>query len=73
LFVSVGKKDGFDIRNFKDYVAEKAGISWKKIRVDVSGVYSFIDAQQEDVESIMSGLNGQMHNGRSSKSRSKWR
>jgi ATP-dependent RNA helicase DeaD len=64
LFVSVGKKDGFDIRNFKDYVAEKAAISWKKIRVDVSGVYSFIDAQQEDVEAIMSGLNGQMHNGR---------
>ena len=64
LFVSVGKKDGFDIRSFKDWVAQVANISWQKIRVDVSGVYSFVDAQPEDVDAILKALNEQTYNGR---------
>ena len=64
LFVSVGKKDGFDIRSFKDWVAQVSNISWQKIRVDVSGVYSFIDAQPEDVDAILKALNEQTYNGR---------
>lgn len=58
IFVSLGKKDGFDIRSFKDWVADSANISWKDLHVDVSGVYSFVDAKDEHVPSILKALNG---------------
>jgi ATP-dependent RNA helicase DeaD len=64
MFVSVGKKDGFDIRSFKDWVADKAGVSWKKLRVDVSGVYSFVEADERDVPAILEALNGASYKGR---------
>jgi ATP-dependent RNA helicase DeaD len=62
--VSLGKKDGFDIRSFKDWVASSAGISWKDLHVDVSGVYSFVDAKAEHVDSIIKSLNGGTYNDR---------
>ena len=58
IFVSLGKKDGFDIRSFKDWVADTAGVSWKDLHVDVSGVYSFVDAKPEHAEKIITALNG---------------
>jgi ATP-dependent RNA helicase DeaD len=58
IFVSLGKKDGFDIRSFKDWVAETAGVSWKDLHVDVSGVYSFVDAKPDQAERIITALNG---------------
>ncbi|MCF8253680.1 MAG: DEAD/DEAH box helicase [Bacteroidia bacterium] len=58
IFVSLGKKDGFDIRSFKDWVAEASNVSWKDLHVDVSGVYSFVDAKDENVASIVASLNG---------------
>ena len=64
IFVSLGKKDGFDIRSFKDWVASSAGISWKDLHVDVSGVYSFVDAKAEHVDSIIKSLNGGTYNDR---------
>ncbi len=64
IFVSLGKKDGFDIRSFKDYVAASAGISWQELHVDVSGVYSFVDAQETHVPAILNALNGTTYNDR---------
>lgn len=64
LFVSLGKKDGFDIRSFKDWVAEQAGLSWKNLHVDVSGVYSFVEAKEEYVPQILDALNGTTFKGR---------
>jgi len=64
VFVSLGKKDGFDIRSFKDWVAELSGISWKNLHVDVSGVYSFVDAAPEHADKIITSLNGGEFNGR---------
>lgn len=64
IFVSLGKKDGFDIRSFKDWVADNAGISWKDLHVDVSGVYSFVDAKKEHVDAIIRSLNGGYYNDR---------
>ncbi len=58
IFVSLGKKDGFDIRSFKDWVADSSNVSWKDLHVDVSGVYSFVDAKTEHVDSILKALNG---------------
>jgi ATP-dependent RNA helicase DeaD len=65
IFVSLGKKDGFDIRSFKDWVADASNISWKDLRVDVSGVYSFVDALPEHAQQIIASLNGQQYAGRS--------
>ena len=65
IFVSLGKKDGFDIRSFKDWVAESSNVSWKDLRVDVSGVYSFVDALPEHSQQIIAALNGQQYAGRS--------
>ena len=65
IFVSLGKKDGFDIRSFKDWVADASNISWKDLRVDVSGVYSFVDALPEHAQQIIAALNGQQYAGRS--------
>ena len=64
IFVSLGKKDGFDIRSFKDWVADSANLSWKDLHVDVSGVYSFVDAQNEHVPAILKALNGSTYNDR---------
>lgn len=64
IFVSLGKKDGFDIRSFKDWVADSAGVSWKDLHVDVSGVYSFVDAGSEHSDAIIKSLNGKEFNGR---------
>ncbi len=65
IFVSLGKKDGFDIRSFKDWVADASNVSWKDLRVDVSGVYSFVDALPEHSQQIIAALNGQQYAGRS--------
>jgi len=65
IFVSLGKKDGFDIRSFKDWVAAAANISWQDLHVDVSGVYSFVDAKDEHVAPILKALNGTNYNDRS--------
>lgn len=64
LFISLGKKDGFNIRTFKDWVAETANISWKHLHVDVSGVYSFVETKEEYVPMILNSLNGTTYNGR---------
>lgn len=64
IFVSVGKKDGFDIRSFKDWVADLSNLSYKNLHVDVSGVYSFVEAKDEHAAQIIEALNGQSFKGR---------
>jgi ATP-dependent RNA helicase DeaD len=64
IFVSLGKKDGFDIRSFKDWVAASANLSWQDLHVDVSGVYSFVDAKENHVDAIIKSLNGITYNDR---------
>jgi ATP-dependent RNA helicase DeaD len=64
IFVSLGKKDGFDIRSFKDWVADSANLSWQDLHVDVSGVYSFVDAKENHVDAIIKSLNGITYNDR---------
>jgi ATP-dependent RNA helicase DeaD len=62
--VSLGKKDGFDIRSFKDWVAASSNLSWQDLHVDVSGVYSFVDAKENHVDAIIKSLNGITYNDR---------
>jgi ATP-dependent RNA helicase DeaD len=64
IFVSVGKKDGFETMNFKDWVAEVSGVKKKNLHVYVKGVYSFVDAEAEDVAALLETLNKQEIEGR---------
>jgi ATP-dependent RNA helicase DeaD len=65
LFVSIGQKDGLNVGSLKDFVSEVTQIPHKNIyRVDVKGVYSFINVDAEEVEKIMSTLHGSEYKGR---------
>jgi len=64
IFISLGKKDGFDIRSFKDWVAEMSNLSYKNLHVDVSGVYSFVEANDEHAEKVIAAINGSTFKGR---------
>ena len=65
LFVNLGKKDGFDTRSFKDWVAEVTKIKLKDLHVDVKGVYSFVEVADDVVETTIIALNESRYNGRS--------
>lgn len=65
LFLSIGQKDGLNAGSLKDFVSNITEIPFKKIyRVDVKGVYSFINVDNEDVEKIMTYLHGSEYRGR---------
>lgn len=65
LFVSIGQKDGLNVGSLKDFVSEVSGIPAKNIyRVDVKGVYSFINIDSHQVGTIMQTLHGSEFKGR---------
>jgi ATP-dependent RNA helicase DeaD len=65
LFVSIGQKDGLNVGSLKDFVSQTTQIPNKNIyRVDVKGVYSFINVDSEEVEKVMSTLHGSEYKGR---------
>ncbi len=65
LFVSIGQKDGLNVGSLKDFVSNVTEIPNANIyRVDVKGVYSFINVDAEQVEKVMSTLHGSEYKGR---------
>ncbi|MBP9688092.1 MAG: DEAD/DEAH box helicase [Bacteroidia bacterium] len=65
LFVSIGQKDGLNVGSLKDFVSKVTEIPNANIyRVDVKGVYSFINVDAEQVEKVMSTLHGSEYEGR---------
>jgi ATP-dependent RNA helicase DeaD len=65
LFVSIGQKDGLNIGSLKDFVSTVTGISHADIhRVDVKGVYSFVNIDAENVDKVMKSLHGSEYAGR---------
>ena len=65
MFVSIGSKDGLDkgklLRFICDTTGEKGAVFG---RIDVQGVYSFVDVEPDRMEAVMSGLNGAMYQDR---------
>jgi ATP-dependent RNA helicase DeaD len=65
MFVSIGSKDGLDkgklLRFICDTTGEKGAIFG---RIDVQGVYSFVDVEPDRMEAVMTGLNGAMYQDR---------
>lgn len=65
LFVSIGQKDGLNVGSMKDFVSQVTGIPAAGIhRVDVKGVYSFVNVDEENVEKVMGTLHGSEFKGR---------
>jgi ATP-dependent RNA helicase DeaD len=65
LFVSIGQKDGLNIGSLKDFVSTVTGIQHADIhRVDVKGVYSFVNVDEANVENVMKTLHGSEYAGR---------
>lgn len=65
LFVSVGSKDGLNVGSLKDFVVNVSGLSQNQIhRVDVKGVYSFINVDENCVDNLMKTLHGSEYNNR---------
>jgi ATP-dependent RNA helicase DeaD len=65
LFVSVGSKDGLNVGSMKDFVVSVSGLTAKQIhRVDVKGVYSFINVDDECVDTLMNTLHGSTYKDR---------
>lgn len=65
MFVSLGKKDGFDSQSMKEFVAENCGLTVKDILfADIGGVYSFVKVKDEHADKVLNALNGGTYNGR---------
>lgn len=65
LFVSIGSKDGLTVNSLKDLVTQVSGISQSQIhRVDVKGVYSFINVEDECLDTLMRTLHGSTYRDR---------
>jgi ATP-dependent RNA helicase DeaD len=65
MFVSVGAKDGLDkgklLRLLCDESGERGSIFG---RIDVKGVYSFVDVQPDKLDAVMKAIHGIEYNGR---------
>lgn len=65
LFVSIGQKDGLDIETLKNFITTTTGMTPAAIhRVDVKGVYSFVNVDAESVDTVMKSLHGSEFKGR---------
>ncbi len=65
LFVSIGQKDGLNIGSLKDFITHTTGINSTDIhRVDVKGVYSFVNVEENVVDKLMQSLHGSLYNDR---------
>jgi ATP-dependent RNA helicase DeaD len=65
LFVSVGSKDGLNAGSLKDFICTLSDVPAKDIiRVDVKGVYSFVNIEPQHVDAIMKTVHGAMYHDR---------
>lgn len=65
LFVSVGQKDGLNVGSLKELVHATTNIPFDQIhRVDVKGVYSFVNVEDDQVQQVMNTLHGTQYKGR---------
>ena len=59
LFVSIGSKDGLNVGSLKDFISSVTAIPQADLlRVDVKGVYSFVNVDPKYVDVVMKTLHG---------------
>jgi ATP-dependent RNA helicase DeaD len=65
LFINLGSVDGFDKFRMMDYVKEVANLKKGEIgKVDVKGVYSFVEVPPEKLSAVMDSFKGEIFKGR---------
>jgi ATP-dependent RNA helicase DeaD len=65
MFINLGSADGFDPGKMLRYVCERSGIKGDEIgRIDIKGVYSFIDIDRERLPMVISSFDGEVFRGR---------
>jgi ATP-dependent RNA helicase DeaD len=65
MFINLGSADGLDAGRMLRYLCETAGIKGEQVgRMEIKGVYSFLDVDQEAWDSIAEGFKGEVFKGR---------
>lgn len=65
MFISIGAKDGLDKGRLLRFICDESGERSNIFgRIDVKGVYSFVDVQPDKLQEVMQSLNGKDYNGR---------
>ncbi len=61
MFINLGSMDGLTEESMKKYVSDVTGITGNEIgRIDVKGVYSFIDLPQDKLAKAMTSFDGEV-------------
>jgi ATP-dependent RNA helicase DeaD len=65
MFINLGSVDGFDRGNMLEYVMEMTGATKSQVeRIDIKGVYSFIEMEASVLPKAMESFKGEVFNGR---------
>ncbi len=65
MFVSIGAKDGLDKGKLLRFICDTTGEKGVVFgRIDVQGVYSFVDVEPDRFDAVMKGLNGAVYHDR---------
>ncbi|HEX5002075.1 MAG TPA: DEAD/DEAH box helicase [Bacteroidia bacterium] len=65
MFINLGSADGLDAGRMLRYLCETAGIKGEQIgRMDIKGVYSFIDIDEQAWNSVLEAYKGEIFKGR---------
>jgi ATP-dependent RNA helicase DeaD len=65
MFISIGAKDGLDKGRLLRFMCDESGERSNIFgRIDVKGVFSFVDVQADKLQEVLQKLNGTDYNGR---------
>ena len=65
MFINLGSADGFDPSKMLRYICEKSDIKGNDIgRIDIKGVYSFIDIDRQFLPKVLTAFEGEVFRGR---------
>ncbi len=65
MFINLGSADGFDASKMLRYICDVGGIKGNIIgRIDIKGVYSFIDIDRDTLPKVLTGFEGEVFKGR---------
>jgi len=65
VFINLGSADGFDAGKMLKYICEVGKIAGSSIgRIDIKGVYSFIDIERSSAPSVIENFKGEVFKGR---------
>jgi ATP-dependent RNA helicase DeaD len=65
MFMNLGSADGFDAGKMLRFICDTSGIKGNFIgRIDIKGVYSFIDIDRETLPKVMTSFDGEVFKGR---------